>query len=55
MTVKVEYYSVLAIVAIGTFGGAVEDMAEFVRSMASEVDAVVVLVNQLAAENEVGL
>lgn len=37
----------------GTFGGSVEDMAAFVRRMAPEVDAVVVLVNQLAHEDEV--
>eukprot|EP00117_Sycon_ciliatum_P008555 scpid27026/ scgid11201/ Dihydrodipicolinate synthase len=40
------------VVASGTFGGSVEDMADFVRSMAKEVDAVVVLVNQLASQDE---
>lgn len=42
----------VAVVACGTFGGPVEEQASFVNRMAAEVDAVVVLTCQLAAEAE---
>eukprot|EP00937_MAST-01D_sp_MAST-1D-sp2_P001319 g1319.t1 len=42
----------VAVVASGTFGGTVEEQADFVNKMAAEVDAVVVLTCQLAAEGE---
>lgn len=40
------------VVASGTFGGPIKEQAEFVNKMGSIVDAVVVLVNQLAAKDE---
>ena len=41
-----------SILRVGTFGGTVEEQADFVNKMAAEVDAVVVLTCQLAAEGE---
>ncbi|XP_065840544.1 4-hydroxy-tetrahydrodipicolinate synthase-like isoform X2 [Oscarella lobularis] len=40
------------VVACGTFGGSVEEQAKFVIKISKEVDAVVVVVNQLAKEDE---
>jgi 4-hydroxy-tetrahydrodipicolinate synthase len=40
------------VVASGTFGGPIETQAAFVRQMAEIVDAVVVLVCQMATEEE---
>lgn len=42
----------VSVVASGTFGGPIADQAAFVTKMGEIVDAVVVLVNQLAAKDE---